>query len=140
MVDFSIFEEAEFSVALQDAIRHGTLKKLLELLRSDHPMTAEDKRALADFIEGKTKRRIGRPATSASLVMGRDLLDTCAAEVRFRKEEFRAQTGRRKAPHRKIVATVAEELGVSVDALLMRCKQSQKSRLAARNKRKYSSF
>jgi hypothetical protein len=35
--------------------------EMQNLLRSDHPLTAEDKRALADYHDGNFKRKRGRP-------------------------------------------------------------------------------
>jgi hypothetical protein len=39
---------------------------LLNLLRSDYPLSREEKEYLADFIEGKLKRRRGRPGWRAT--------------------------------------------------------------------------
>jgi hypothetical protein len=36
-------------------------QRLLDMLRADYPLTAADKAALADYIEGKHDRPVGRP-------------------------------------------------------------------------------
>jgi hypothetical protein len=62
----------------------GTSTWLQELLRADHPLSAEDKALLADYIGGKLNRGRGRPkATSFSFTQRlRDAVD----EVRWLKE------------------------------------------------------
>lgn len=50
----------EFRAAIF-AANQGNKKRLLEMLRADHPITAEDKAALADHLEGKHKPGRGRP-------------------------------------------------------------------------------
>ena len=58
MVDLAKFT---FQDAVWLAGHQGDKQQLLDMLRSDFPLSADDKKYLADFIEGKLKRPRGRP-------------------------------------------------------------------------------
>ena len=58
MVDLS---ELEATNAIWEAATFGRKQKLLDYLRSDRPLTAMNREYLADFLEGKIKRKKGRP-------------------------------------------------------------------------------
>ncbi len=56
-------EQWRFIAAIYSAAqghKKGFLK-ILDLLRQDYPLTADDKAVLADFMEGKLKRGRGKP-------------------------------------------------------------------------------
>ena len=58
MVDLSELEAAN---AIWEAAVLGRQQKLLAYLRSDRPLAAMDRAYLADYQEGKIKRKQGRP-------------------------------------------------------------------------------
>jgi hypothetical protein len=50
-----------FQGAVEQAGKYGDDSDLLKLLRADHPLTKQDKAALADLLEGNIKPRRGHP-------------------------------------------------------------------------------
>jgi hypothetical protein len=83
-VDLADFE---FIGAVLEAGRHGDKRHLVNLLRSDHPLTADDKRYLADFLDGKIRPRRGRPR--ARFDSPADDLDRAVHWVKFIKRKMR---------------------------------------------------
>ncbi len=122
MEDDDWFKDAEFSAAISIAA-FGRKEELIKLLRNDHPLTHYDKIKLADYLEGKLSRKPGRPRVYRRGY--HSWLDMLALEVEERKEAWREEHSRKNAPHRKIVAEVAELHGISFHSLDMRVRQSK---------------
>jgi hypothetical protein len=96
-----------FIGAVFEAGRHRDKRLLVELLRSDHPLTAEDKRYLADFLDGKIRPRRGRPR--AQFGDAADDLDRAVHWVRFIKKKMR-QHGRAYRIHDEAISLALELL------------------------------
>lgn len=76
----------------------GRKQKLLAYLRSDGPLTTSDRKYLADYLEGKIKRRKGRPRNYGRAFC----LDLLALLVKQEKTELRTR-GNRYRIHDKAV-------------------------------------
>jgi hypothetical protein len=76
-----------FIGAVIEAGRHRNKRPLVELLRSDHPLTTEDKRYLADYLDGKIRPRRGRPRARPGSAA--DDLDRAVHWVRLIKQKMR---------------------------------------------------
>jgi hypothetical protein len=97
----------EFIGAVLEAGRHGDKRLLVKLLRSDHPLNAEDKRYLADFLDGKIRPRRGRPR--GGFGSASDDLDRAVYLVKFIKRKMR-QHGRTYRIHDKAMNLALELL------------------------------
>jgi hypothetical protein len=95
MVDLS---ELEATNAIGEAAIFGRKQKLLAYLRSDRPLTAMDREYLADYLDGKIKRKKGRPRDLGRAFCLRQL----AFLVQQRKTELR-NGGERYRIHNKAV-------------------------------------
>jgi hypothetical protein len=96
----------QFIGAVIEAGRHGK-RHLIDLLRSDYPLTADDKRCLADFLDGKIRPRRGRPR--AQVGSPADDLDRAIHWVRFIKQKMR-QHGRAYRIHDEAISLALELL------------------------------
>ena len=63
MVDLATLE---FQGAIWSAVNEKDIRPLTDLLRANYPLTADDKLVWADFLEGKLRRRRGRPSWRAT--------------------------------------------------------------------------
>lgn len=95
MVDLA---ELEATNAIWEAATLGRKQKLLAYLRSDRPLTAMDREYLADYLEGKIKRKKGRPRDRARAFY----LGQLVFLVEQRKTELRNE-GERYRIHEKAV-------------------------------------
>jgi hypothetical protein len=95
MVDLAEFEAMN---AIWVAAKIGRREKLLAYLRSNKPLTARDRAYLADYLEGKIKRKKGRPR---DLVRASYIIEL-ASLVHGRKSELR-EAGERYRIHDKAV-------------------------------------
>jgi hypothetical protein len=84
--------------AIWVAANYGRKEKLLVYLRSNKPLTARDRAYLADYLEGKIKRKKGRPH---DLVRASYIIEL-ASLVHERKRELR-EAGERYRIHDKAV-------------------------------------
>jgi len=102
--------ELEFEGTLWEFIYKGRKEPLIAFLRSDKPLRPSDRAHLADCLEGKVKRKRGRPSGGVASRQIRFL----AGRVRALKAEWRAQ-GERYRIHDKAVDTVLEAYPGLVD-------------------------
>lgn len=90
-----------------EAGRHGDKRLLIDLLRSDYPLTADDKRYLADFLDRKIRPRRGRPR--AKYGSEADDLNRAVHWVKFIKQKMR-QRGEVYRIHDKAIDLALELL------------------------------
>ena len=95
MVDLAKFEAMN---AIWLAAETGSKEKLLAYLRANKPLTARDRAYLADYLEGKLKRKKGRPRDLVRASYIREL----ASLVHEKKTELR-EAGKRYRIHDKAV-------------------------------------
>jgi hypothetical protein len=95
MVDLS---ELEAISAIWAAAKLGRKQQLLAYLRSDRPLTAEDRAYLADYLEGKFNRKKGRPRGGKAALNVRNV----AVMVDFYKAKLR-EAGERYRIHEKAI-------------------------------------
>jgi hypothetical protein len=74
-------EQWRFRAAIFDAVA-GKKKHLLDLLRSNHPITAEDRETLAQYIDGKLSPSKGRGRPEEPLYSPTWYLHRAVQEVR----------------------------------------------------------
>jgi hypothetical protein len=84
----------EFISAVWEAAKYERKEHLLAYLRSNKPLTAEDRTYLADYLEGKLKRKRGRPPGGKAALNLRNV----AVLVNWYKARLRA-SGKRYRIH-----------------------------------------
>jgi hypothetical protein len=95
--------ELEVAGAIWEAAKYDRKDKLLAYLRSNRPLTAIDRQYLADYLEGKLKRKKGRPRGGRAALNVRNvavLVDYCKAKLR--------ETGKRSQVHKMAVDLALE--------------------------------
>ena len=95
--------ELEFDGTLWELIHNGRKAPLVAYVRSDKPLGPTDRQHLADLLEGKLKRKRGRPRGGVETQRIRFL----AAFVRDLKAELRQQ-GQRYGIHDKAIDRVLD--------------------------------
>jgi hypothetical protein len=96
-----------------DAAVAGEPERLAQYVREHHELTVAQSQKLADFIDGKLKRKKGRP----SKIQRPNMLMQCAAwDVEELKAEWR-KTGRRYRIHRPALEAVAARWEITPDKL-----------------------
>jgi hypothetical protein len=88
----------EFDGTIWEFINRGRIEPLIAYIRSDKPLLPSDREYLADLLQGKLKRRRGRPVGGVDAQKMRFL----ALLVRHVKAEMR-QRGERYRIHEKAV-------------------------------------
>ena len=89
MVDLAKLEAMN---AIWVAAKIGRKEKLLAYLRSNKPLTAQDRAYLADYLEGKFKRKKGRPPGGEAALNVRNvavLVDYIKAKLREDGKRYR---------------------------------------------------
>jgi hypothetical protein len=79
-----------FISAVQWAGESGDYSDLLKLLRADHPLTKQDKAALADLLEGKIKPKPGRRSPGLT-DLKKNMLDRAISIVGWVRKESRKE-------------------------------------------------
>jgi hypothetical protein len=129
-----VVDLAQFSFisAVQLAGEYRDYSDLLELLRANHPLTAQDKAALADLLEGKIKRRPGRPSPGLTDPK-KNALDSAVFMVGLVREDGR-EKGKpiREDDAVKIVLDFMKKRGNRIipnrESVLTRLRRSKQSR------------
>ena len=88
------FSKLEAGSAILVAAKYGRKELLLAYLRTDKPLTADDRKYLADYLEGKYNRKKGRPAGGKAALNLRNvavLVEQIKAELHKRGEHYRIQ-------------------------------------------------
>jgi len=95
--------ELEVAGAIWEAAKYDRKDKLLAYLRSNRPLTAIDRQYLADYLEGKLKRKKGRPRGGRAALNVRNV----AVMVDYYKAKFR-EAGKRYQIHETAVDLALE--------------------------------
>jgi hypothetical protein len=95
--------ELEFDGTLWEAIHRGRTSRLIEYIRSDKPLRPRDRDHLADYLEGKLKRKKGRPPGGKNVLNLRNV----AVLVEFYKTKLR-ESGMRSGIHDLAVDSALE--------------------------------
>ena len=95
-----------FVAAVVEAGQRGDYSDLIKLLDDDYPLTAEDKRCLADLFRGKIRPKLGRPRIREGAA--RDL-DRAVVRVKYIKHLMR-QRGQRYRIHDQAIGLAREWL------------------------------
>jgi hypothetical protein len=84
--------------AIWEAAKYDRKELLLAYLRSNKPLTAQDRKYLADYLEGKYRRKKGRPPGGKAALNLRNV----AVRVNFFKAKLR-EAGMRYRIHDKAI-------------------------------------
>ena len=123
--------ELEFAGTLWELINKGRKAALIVYLRSDKPLRPRDREYLADYLEGKVKRKRGRPRGGVESQKIRFL----AGQVRAVKARLREQ-GEPYRIHNKAVDLVLDVYSVAGEPPVDREKLENYLRRSHRKPRK----
>jgi hypothetical protein len=102
------------------------------VLRSDMPLTADDREFLADLWDGKIKQPRGKPRFSAAFSLSGELVQASElGRAAKRADLLKKEMGRSARAHgasAKIIKKVADEEGVNENQLASRMKLPLRSR------------
>jgi hypothetical protein len=100
--------ELEFAGTIWELINRGRVAPLIAYIRSDKALRPEDRGYLADYLEGKLKRKRGRPIgglESQKIKFLAGLVRAAKAQLRERGERYRI--------HNKTIDLVLDVYSVS---------------------------
>jgi hypothetical protein len=117
----------KFLGAVWAASDDGNMERLLEYLRADGPLSAEDKSYLADYLDGKLKRSVGGQKKPRFVPKGGSLeLYGAAHDVQRLKNVWRKRYGRRNPLQAEAIEMAAKRWGVSEGTLANYIRRAQK--------------
>lgn len=116
------------ALALESDRLWGGASAITALLRHTRtPLTEDDRRLLADFIEGKVRRPRGHPPLAHKVAETKKNLSYILAEDEVRRRKDYARANGQQLKHEDVIADVAELCRVDPNRLANRFRRPKKN-------------